>query len=64
MHARTVCFRRLPLAALLMAAGAFDARAEPVALEEVIVTAERTEKSLQDTPISRRSKNVRIFGTK
>jgi len=52
MHARTVCFRRLPLAALIMAAGAFDARAEPVALEEVIVTAERTEKSLQDTPIS------------
>ena len=43
--------RRLPLAALVFAAFAPAAAAEQ-ALEEVIVTAERTEKSLQETPIS------------
>lgn len=43
---------RLPIAALLLAAGVHQANAQQSGLEEVIVTAERTEKSLQETPIS------------
>jgi iron complex outermembrane receptor protein len=45
-------FRRIPVAALLLAAGSHLAIAQQAGLEEVIVTAERTEKSLQDIPIS------------
>jgi outer membrane cobalamin receptor len=45
MSACQTFFRRLPLAALVMAAGAFEAHAEQAALEEVIVTAERTERA-------------------